>query len=82
MCRVYSTRSNAWLHVPFKINSARERLPRCFAPRIRALKFLSFRVCRFVTLEICPKAECLSVAIMDTFELVIVRLSNMLATII
>jgi hypothetical protein len=61
---------------------AREGLSRCFAPRIWALKFLSFYVCRFVTLEIFPKTECLSAAVIHTYEAVVMCLSNMLATII
>jgi hypothetical protein len=65
----------------FKIIFAREDPSRCFAPRIRALKSCSLCVCRLVTLEIWPKTECLSAAVVDTFETVVVRLSNMLATI-
>jgi hypothetical protein len=80
MCHISSIGSNTQFHVPLKIIFTCEQVSRLLTPRIGTFKSFSFFVCRFVTLEVRPKAGCLSAAVMDTSEPVVVHSIDMPAT--
>ena len=80
MCHISSIGSNTQFHVPLKIIFTREQLSRLLTPRIGTFKSFSSFVCRFVTLEVRPKAGCLPAAVMNTSEPVIVLSLDVPAT--